>query len=91
MLNGSGKAGLARTATRVLRRGGVDVLFFGNADTPPTDSTKLLVRQGDGTAARRAARLLGVGVPQPAPDSTRRVDVTIILGADWRPPEELHP
>lgn len=91
VLNGSGKPGLARTATRVLRRGGVDVLFFGNSEAPPTDSTRLLVRQGDGSAARRAARLLGVGLPQRAPDSTRRVDVTIILGADWQPPAEIHP
>ena len=91
VLNGSGKPGLARTATRVLRRGGLDVVFFGNADGPPTDSTLLLVRQGDGASARRAARLLGVGTPALAPDSTRRVDVTIILGADYQPPAELHP
>jgi hypothetical protein len=91
VLNGSGKPGLARTATRVLRRGGVDVMFFGNSTGKPTDSTRLLVRQGDGAAARRAARLLGVGAPVMALDSTRRVDVTVILGADWQPPEEIHP
>ena len=91
VLNGSGRVGLARTATRVLRRGGLDVVFFGNAEGKPGKVTQLLVRRGDSTAARRAARLLGVGVTQWAPDSTRRVDLTVILGADWRPPEDIHP
>ncbi len=91
VLNGSGKAGLARTATRVLRRGGMDVVFFGNAEGGEVPSTQLLVRRGDSTAARRAARLLGVGAIAWKPDSTRRVDVTVILGADYDPPAELHP
>ena len=91
VLNGSGRPGLARTATRVLRRGGLDVVFFGNAEGAPSQATQLLVRRGDSTAARRAARLLGVGVTEWAPDSTRRVDVTAILGADYVPPAELHP
>ena len=91
VMNGSGRVGLARTATRVLRRGGLDVVFFGNAEGKPGKVTQLLVRRGDSTAARRAARLLGVGVTEWAPDSTRRVDVTVILGADWQPPEDIHP
>jgi hypothetical protein len=90
VLNGSGRSGLARTATRVLRQGGLDVMFFGNADSA-TSVTLLLVRRGDSTAARRAARLLGVGRTEWAPDSTRRVDVSVILGPDYVPPDELHP
>ena len=91
VLNGSGRAGAARTATRVLRRGGIDVVFFGNADQGGIATTRLLVRRGDSTAARRSARLLGVGVTEWAPDSTRRVDLTVILGTDYEPPVELHP
>ncbi len=91
VLNGSGRTGLARTATRVLRRGGLDVVFFGNADGTGEATTLLLVRRGDSTAARRAARLLGVGAIEWKPDSTRRVDVTVILGADYEPPTEVHP
>jgi len=91
VLNGSGRPGLARTATRELRRGGLDVVFFGNADGSAAQATQLLVRRGDSTAARRAARLLGVGAPEWAPDSLRRVDLTVILGADYQPPEEIHP
>lgn len=91
VLNGSGRAGLARTATRALRRGGLDVVFFGNADTGTAEVTRLLVRRGDSTAARRAARLLGVGSTEWAPDSTRRVDLSVILGGDYQPPAEVHP
>jgi len=91
VLNGSGHSGVARTATRVLRRGGLDVMFFGNAEESGVEATRLLVRRGDSTAARRAARLLGVGVTEWAPDSTRRVDLTVILGTDYVPPGELHP
>jgi hypothetical protein len=91
VLNGSGRPGLARTATRVLRRGGLDVVFFGTADSGTTRVTRLLVRRGDSTAARRAARLLGVGTPAWAPDSLRRVDLTIILGADYQAPADVHP
>jgi len=91
VLNGSGRAGAARTATRALRRGGMDVLFFGNAEESGSEATRLLVRRGDSTAAHRAARLLGVGTIEWRPDSTRRVDLTVILGGDYEPPDELHP
>jgi hypothetical protein len=91
VLNGSGRAGAARAATRVLRRSGLDVVFFGNADESAREVTRLLVRRGDSTAARRAARVLGVGATEWAPDSTRRVDLTVILGMDYQPPSELHP
>lgn len=91
VLNGSGRSGAARTATRELRRGGLDVVFFGNAEGSSGGVTRLLVRRGDSTAARRAARVLGVGATEWAPDSTRHVDLTVILGTDYEPPNELHP
>src|SRR5262249_29213740 len=90
VLNASGRQGLARVGTRVLRRGGIDVLFFGNADTT-ADSTKLLVRRGSVESGNEVKKVLGTGKVIPAPDSTRRVDVTVILGVDWKAPEELHP
>ena len=90
-MNGSGRPGLARTATRELRRGGLDVMYFGNADGPVSTTTQLRVRRGDSTAARRASRLLGVGTVIWDPDSLRRVDLTVILGEDYQPPAGAHP
>lgn len=90
VLNGAGAQGLARTGTRTLRRHGVDVVFFGTADSA-ADSTRLLVRRGSRERAEEVKKLLGAGRIELAPDSTRRVDVTVILGKDWTPPVELHP
>lgn len=90
VLNATSSQGLARVGTRTLRRGGLDVLFFGNADSL-ADSTRLLVRRGSIESGNEVRKILGVGKVVLAPDSTRRVDVTVILGADWKAPEELHP
>ena len=90
VMNGSGTQGLARVGTRTLRRAGVDVVYFGNADTT-YDSTRLIVRRGSREPADELRELLGAGKIEVAPDSTRRVDVTVILGKDWEPPKELHP
>jgi len=90
VLNGTATAGLARVGTRALRRQGVDVVFFGTADST-TDSTRLLIRRGSREPAERVQKLLGAGKIELLPDSTRRVDVTVILGADWKIPAELHP
>jgi hypothetical protein len=90
VLNASGRQGLARVGTRALRRGGLDVVFFGNADTT-ADSTRLIVRRGSRESAEEVKKILGMGKIEVDPDSTRRVDVTVLLGADWKAPEELHP
>ena len=90
VLNASGRQGLARVGTRAIRRGGLDVVFFGNADTT-TDSTRLIVRRGSRESAEEVKKILGAGKIEVAPDSTRRVDVTVLLGADWKAPAEMHP
>jgi hypothetical protein len=90
VLNASGRAGLARGATRLLRRRGLDVVFFGNADAA-ADSTRILVRQGDPGAGRDVRDALGVGRVMILPDTLRRVDVSVILGRDFRIRGDLHP
>lgn len=90
VLNATGRAGVARIGTRTLRRQGVDVVFFGNADTT-ADSTRLVLRRGSRELAEEVQKLLGSGKIETIPDSSRRVDVTVIIGKDWKGPEELHP
>jgi hypothetical protein len=90
VFNGSGRRGLARTATRQLRKAGFDVLYFGTGgDT--VAATLVLARRGDSGAAVRVARALGVGQPGVRTDTLLRVDVTVLLGADYRPPPALRP
>ncbi len=55
VLNASGKPGLAKVATRLLRRAGIDVVAFGNApETVGTlDSTRIAVRRGTSAVGDR--------------------------------------
>jgi hypothetical protein len=84
VLNGTKRAGVARAATRMLRRRGLDVVFFGNADAA-VDSTRVVVRRGDSAAGREVRQAIGAGRLVVEPDTFRRVDVSVILGPDFRP------
>lgn len=84
VLNGTRRAGVARAATRMLRRRGLDVVFYGNADRA-TDSTQVIVRRGDPGRAQEVRQALGAGRVVVEPDSLRRVDISVILGPDFRP------
>ncbi len=83
VLNGTRRPGLARTATRALRAKGLDVVYF--ATGPATDSTRVYVRRGDPAQGRDVAEALGAGRVSIAPDTLRRVEVTVVLGADYAP------
>ena len=83
VLNGTRRAGVARAATRMLRRRGLDVVYFGNADEA-VDSTRVIVRRGDPGRGRDVRLALGVGRIVAEPDTLRRVDVSVVLGADFR-------
>lgn len=90
VLNGSGRRGLARAATRVLRQAGFDVVYFGTVQETGAP-TVALARRGDSTAAARVARALGASAVRVATDTLLRLDVTVILGEDYRPPPGLRP
>jgi hypothetical protein len=89
VLNASGRPGLARTATRVLRRQGLDVVFLGNAGS--VDSTEVVARGGVPDAGEQVRKALGQGRLRVQADPTRHVDVSVILGPDYRAPDEVHP
>ncbi len=90
VLNGTTRAGLARAATRRLRRHGLDVVYFGNADAP-VDSTRIVVRRGDPARGRDVRAALGMGGIAVEPDTFRRVDVSVVLGADFKPRDDRVP
>ena len=91
VLNASGQRGLARRATFALRDAGFDVVRFAN-DPERRDSTLVLVRSGNEDWANLVARALGGARVEARPDSSRYLDVTVLLGADWRPPSKpFHP
>jgi LytR cell envelope-related transcriptional attenuator len=90
VLNGSGRRGLGRLGTRHLRRMGLDVVYFGNADAE-VDSTRVIVRRGDAARANRVRNALGTGRVLVEIDTLRRVDVSVILGKDYYPDEDGRP
>lgn len=91
VLNASGQRGLARRATFALRDAGFDVVKFSN-DPERRDSTLVLARSGNEGWASLVARALGGARVESRPDSTRYLDVTVLLGSDWRPPSKpFHP
>jgi hypothetical protein len=91
--NASGRPGLARIGTRVLRNAGIDVLSFGNGGDAkgPLDSTQILVRRGPASVGERIRRALKVGKVVMDPDSTLLLDASVLLGADFAPRLPLHP
>jgi hypothetical protein len=90
VLNGTRRQGAARTATRMLRSHGVDVVFLGNADSA-AGLTRVIVRRGDPERARTVAAVLRAGKILVQTDTFRRVDVSVILGEDFRPRLGIHP
>ena len=89
VLNGTRRQGAARTATRMLRGRGLDVVFLGNADSAEA-LTRVIVRRGDPDTHYIVA-VLGTGKVVVEPDTFRRVDVSVILGEDFRPRLSIHP
>ncbi len=82
VLNGTTVNGLARTITRKLRRAGIDVVYFGSSQNSERDSTLVLVRRGDSTAADVVRQVLGTGQIRVELDSLLLLDVTVLLGRD---------
>jgi hypothetical protein len=93
VFNASGRPGLARVGTRVLRRVGIDVAGVGNAPggEGTLDTTRILVRRGPLAAGAAIRKALGVGRVLLQPDSTRLLDATVFLGGDFSPHLEFHP
>ena len=85
VLNATRSAGMARVATAQLRRARLDVVYFGNADNAlgRHDRTEVLVRRGDTIGVGRVLETLGPAAVIDAPDSTRLVDLTVLLGTDY--------
>lgn len=84
VLNGTSTPGLARKATMFLRDRGFDVVETGNSREKRA-RTVVLDRSGHPEWAALVARAMSAE-SEKRPDSTRYLDVTVVLGDDWRPP-----
>ena len=94
VLNASGRSGDARLATRLLRHAGIDVVYFGNAGENGLDSTRIIVRRGSEQVGQRVRAALRQGRIEIQLDSTKLLDVSVLLGADFPAPGarlDFHP
>ena len=87
VLNGTAVRGLARRGTRAMRDAGFDVVASGNGEAG-ADSSIVYVRSGRMEWGAWAAKALGGARLVARPDTSRDLDLTIVLGARWRPPPE---
>ena len=87
VINTTPARGLARRATMHLRDRGFDVVETGT-QSKTLDSTLVLDRSGHPEWARLVARALGGARVEARLDSSRYLDVTVLLGTSWRPPAE---
>jgi hypothetical protein len=87
VLNATKTRGLARRATMHLRDRGFDVVDVGT-DPNGRDSVLVLDRSNHPQWAKLVARALGGAQVLSRPDSSRYLDVTVLLGGTWHPPSE---
>lgn len=91
VLNATRTRGLARRATRHLRDHGFDVVLVGTSPES-RDSTVVIDRSGHPEWAALVAEVMGATTIETAIDSSRYLDITVLIGASWRPPAEpLYP
>jgi len=87
VLNSTKVRGLARRATSVLRDRGFDVVETGNIPTAH-DTTVVYDLSGHPDWAKRVARAFSPSRVETRIDSSRYLDVAVLLGTTWRPPAE---
>jgi hypothetical protein len=87
VLNATAARGLARRATGYLRDRGFDVVDVATAPQP-RDSTLVIDRSGHPEWAQLVARALGGAAVESRLDSSRYLDVTVLVGRDWTPPAD---
>ncbi len=91
VVNQTGADGLAREVTRRLRRAGIDVVSYGSARDSSLDSTTIVVRRGDSTAASRVRKALGLGRIAVDRDPRLLLDASVLVGPDLARALGFHP
>jgi len=87
VLNTTKTRGLARRAMLYLRDQGFDVVDVGSS-RPAVDTTLVLDRSRHPDWARSVATSLGMARVEARPDTSRYLDVTVLIGSSWRPPAQ---
>jgi hypothetical protein len=87
VLNATKTRGLARRATMLLRDRGFDVVENGNLPQQ-RDTTLVLDLSGHPEWANRIAQIFTPAKVTARADSSRYLDIAVVIGSTWRPPSQ---
>ncbi len=89
VLNAGGVSQAGRAGMLLLRRARLDVVYVGNAAGSQRghERNRILIRRGDTTGVGRVLEALGDAEIIREPDTTRLVDLTVLLGKQFRVPQ----
>lgn len=87
VLNATKTRGLARRATMLLRDRGFDVVENGNLPQQQ-DTTLVLDLSGHPEWANRIAQIFTPAKVTARADSSRYLDIAVVIGSTWRPPSQ---
>ena len=86
VVNTTSTRALARRVTNYVRDLGYDVVDYGSDNSERRATTTIVVHTGHGEWARRLARGLDTDSIEVRPDSSRYIDLTVLIGTEWKPP-----
>lgn len=84
VLNGTSRSGLANSVAEKLKEEGYNVTKIGNYKTTTNIATSILNRTDDEDMAKEIKDFLKVGKVKTEKESDSKVDVTVILGSDYK-------
>jgi len=87
VLNATKTRGLARRATMLLRDRGFDVVENGTLPQQ-RDTTLVLDLSGHPEWAARIAQIFAPATVTARADSSRYLDIAVVIGSTWRPPAQ---
>ena len=88
VVNGTDVRGLARRATFVLRDLGFDVVDFDGDAKAQRERTVILSHTNHADWAQRLQRAMSASAIEVSTDSAHYVDLTVLLGSDWKAPTQ---
>ena len=88
VVNATPVDGLAKRATALLRDRGFDVVDYDTDRKNMRQTTLVQTNTNHDDWSERVHRALGVGTVEAHPDSSRYVDVTVLVGSDWKAPAQ---
>ncbi len=84
VLNATSRNGLASSVAEKLKEEGYNVTKIGNYKTTSNMATTVISRTDDTEYAKKVKSFLGIGTVKTEKEESSKVDITVILGSDYK-------